>query len=129
MDYISYSRDMKPVALVVGTELQSSQSVTFTNIVNEINIGRLRKPMIYVKINTGTLTATGSMVVYYKCRVADLPAVEELNVTIPVVLSNGYYWGIKTITSDFSTLGISKLESAINVDTVTYEVGVTGLLM
>ena len=61
-------------------------------------------------------------------QMADIKA-EELNVTIPVVLDNGYYWGVAAITTDFSTLGISKLESAIDVDTVTYEAGVTGLLI
>lgn len=128
MDCLSYSGDMKPVALIVGTELATGTAVTPASVL-EINIGRLRKPMVYVKINTGTVAATGSMVVYYKCRVADIPAMEELNVTIPVVLDNGYYWGVAAITTDFSTMGISKLESAIDVDTVTYEAGVTGLLI
>lgn len=122
-----YSGDMKPIALATGTALNIGTEVVLSTVV-ETAVGRLLKPMFYVIANADT-GATGSMVLTYTERIADLPALGDVEITVPLVEVDGAYYGVYPITTDYSTLGLSKYESGLDKNMTSFEIGVTGLIM
>jgi hypothetical protein len=122
-----YSGDLKPVILASGTAITSSSEVTTPTVV-EIDIGRLLKPIFYVKVVTGT-TSTGSMTVTYACRAAELPSVADVEAVIPLTAVGDMYYGYWPFTSDYSTVRIVKVKNSMNTTLTSYEVGITGKII
>ena len=122
-----FSGDMKPIALVTGTTLNIGTEVVLSPVV-EISVGRLLKPMFYV-IASSDPSATGSMVLTYTERIADLPALRSTEITVTLTEIDGAYYGVYPITTDYSTLGLSKYENGLDDILMSFEIGITGLIM
>ena len=125
---MNYSGDLTPSnnILAMGGVLTSSGEATISTG-TELCTARLLKPILYVKI--GTAAATGSMVITYNLRIAELPAMSALTATIPVVASGGYCYGTLPITSDYSTIKVTKVKNSTNKSISSYKVGLTGLIV
>jgi hypothetical protein len=123
---MQYSGDLKPTILAMGTEINSSSEVTITSG-TELCTARLLKPILYVKI--GTAAATGSMTISYVLRIAEFPEMSVLTAVIPVVASGGYCYGTLPITSDYSTIRVTKVKNSTNKKIASFKVGLTGLIV
>jgi len=125
---MGYSGDLKPVILAMGTAVVSGAEVTITSG-TEICIARVVKPILFVKIGTAVSTGTG-IVVTYACRIAELPAVATTTTTatIPLTVVDGIAYGMLAVTSDYSTMRVTKVKNYTSKSISSYVVGVTGLI-
>ena len=126
-----YEGDLGPKTFkVITATVVASGTATITDSV-EINVARAAKPFLVVRAEAAT-GATGSAVVYYSSKIADLPYISSGTGVLTITMyetEDGIYYGYKAIENfDYSTIKVTSLVNDLSEDMTKVTILASGVV-